>query len=167
MDFLDSLDLQKFYYRLRIAKGPIDQLTKRNDEIIKEETEQLLVFLNTIKDMTTKKLINEQECIKIYEFENSDNDLLGDEAFLTPSNEVVYQVYDEYAYKGIVPESEVISGFAYMNLDFFLKNRTLEDIVSYFVNEPEMLNVYKTNLEKENERRAKFLESFSSVLKNR
>lgn len=165
MKFLDDFDIQELYHKLSFAKGPLDSLLKRNEEIIEEEITQLNIFLNNINEMTTKKIINEQECVKIYEFEQSKNELLGDEVFLTPENEVVYQIFDEYAYKGFVPESEVIGGFAYMSLKSFMKNRTLEDVINFFMNEPDMLKTYKNNLEAENARRVEFLNKFKETIK--
>src|SRR5690625_3510916 len=98
-------------YQLKVAKGPVNRLYEEKEKIIEREIELLKSFLNEIKPHAAIEYINEQECVMIYEFQDSDNDLIGDEVFLSPDFEVVYQVYDEYAYKGFVPSAEVINGY--------------------------------------------------------
>src|SRR5690625_2173742 len=84
-------------YQLKVAKGPVNRLYEEKEKIIEKEIELLKSFLNEIKPHAAIEYINEQECVMIYEFQDSNNDLIGDEVFLSPDFEVVYQVYDEYA----------------------------------------------------------------------
>jgi len=159
-----GFDVRDMLYQLKVAKGPVNRLYEEKEKIIEREIELLKSFLNEIKPHAAIEYINEQECVMIYEFQDSDNDLIGDEVFLSPDFEVVYQVYDEYAYKGFVPSAEVINGYAYNTLDFFMQHRSLEDIITFFLEQPEMFNRYKRRLEEENEERKSFLQSFEKIV---
>ena len=157
-------DIDRIVKNLKVANEPIEELEQKEQEIIHNEVELLLKFIKKIYPYTSKKMINGNECILIFVYQNSLNDTISNEVYLDRKGVVLYQVYDEDSYRGIVPDAKIEDGFSFVRIDHFLQNKSLKDIIEFFEDRPSKLKNKEFNLRSKLEQRMKFNNEFEDLL---
>ena len=138
---------------------------KKQGEVIQEEIDVLIEFVQKIFPFATKKVINGEQAILIFVFGIDEKEVLSHEVYLTQTGDVTYQVYDEVRYRGYRPDAQVEKGYVKMNLHEFLKVKSLKDIMDFFVERPDVLNDRSRDLAITNEERNQYLKKVSQLLK--
>ncbi|MGN5650633.1 MULTISPECIES: hypothetical protein [Bacillus] len=158
------MEFDKIVTNLQEAHKKYDPILVNRKEIIDEEVNLLLKFVKKIFDFTTKKTINSRECILIYMFPENDNDLISDDVYLSPDGYITYQVYNEIAYKGFVPEAIIENGYVKVPIHYFLENVPLIKIISFFEKRPSILINRSYEIDELNDKRKEFINNLNEML---
>ena len=149
---------------LEVAHQRYEPILERRANIIEKEVEFLLKFIEKIFNFTTKKTINGKVAVLVYVFPENNKELISNEVYLTSDGHITYQVFDETAYKGFVPDAIVENGYVKVKINYFLETIPLIHILDFFEKRPQVLTNSAFEIDELNSKRLKLLDLLSEVL---
>jgi hypothetical protein len=159
---LNHLNKKEIINRLRKAEDPVKKELMNEQKVIEKEVRVLAKFVDDIFEFATKKTILGKECILIYVFDQSKNDTISNDVYLSSDGYVRYQVYDEDTYRGYVPDAIFEGGYATIRADHFLKTVPLYKIFAFFDKRPSDLKEKEFEIAESSDRRQKFLNELAA-----
>ena len=158
------MNIDEIVSRLKNAHNKYDPVLKTRKKIIEEEVELLLKFVGKIFPFTTKKNINGKNCVLIYVFPKNNNHLISDDVYLSPDGYITYQVFDEVAYRGIVPNAVIENGYVKVPIDYFLETVPLIKILKFFEQRPSILLDRSFEISELNKKRQELINKLKKIL---
>lgn len=158
------MDFKDLIQELKDAHENLEVFREKESEIVEEEMKILLKLTKELFPFSTKKKINGEDALLIYVYGRDDKEFVSHEVYLTKSNEITYQVYDEKKYRGYVPDADIRNGFIYMPLVQYLRHKPLRDIFEFFLDRVDVLYEYASETNHFNKERLEFLKKIKNVL---
>lgn len=158
------MDINQIVSKLNNAHKKYDPVLEHRKSIIEEEVNLLLKFVGKIYHFTTKKTINNKECVLIYMFPENDRDLISDDVYLSPDGHITYQVFNKAAYLEIVHDANIENGYVKVPIHYFLETVPLIKILKFFEQRPSILfdRAYETS--ELNEKRTTLINQLKGIL---
>ena len=125
-------DVKFIVKELEEAHKRYEPVLETRNNIIEKEVDFLLKFIEKIFHFTTKKTINGKVAVLINVFPENNKELISNEVYLTSDGHITYQVFDEPAYRGYVPDAVVENGYVRVKINYFLETIPLIRILDFF-----------------------------------
>lgn len=158
------MEIKEIVSKLKNAHDKYDPVLNVRKEIIDEEVDLLLKFVGKVYPFTTKKEINNRNCILIYMFPENDRDLISDDVYLSPDGHITYQVFNKAAYLEIVPSANIENGFVKVPIHYFLETVPLIKILKFFEKRPSILVDRAFETSELNDKRKHLIEQLKEIL---
>jgi len=158
------MDISQIVSKLKSAHNKYEPILETRSEIIEEEVTLLLKFVEKIYSFTTKKRINEKDCVLIYMFPANDRDLISDDVYLSPDGYITYQVFNKAAYLEIVNNANIENGYVKVPIHYFLETVPLIKILKFFEKRPSILFDRAYETDELNEKRRSLIKQLKEIL---
>lgn len=158
------MNIEFIVKELEEAHKRYEPVLEARNSIIEKEVEMLLKFIERIYEFTTKKTINGKASVLVFVFPENNKELISNEVYLTSDGHITYQVFDELAYRGYVPDAVVENGYVKVKINYFLETIPLIRILDFFEKRPQILTESAFEIDELNSKRKRFLEVLEEVL---